>query len=566
MHSDLQWDQEFDLIVLGAGGAGMTAALVGAQEGLHTVVLERSGLVGGTTALSSGTLWVPGFDSESGTNLQASEDARLYLNALVAEKAAPEMRNAFLVNAPKMMRYLAAHTQVRFRTYAATPDYHQHLPGASKGGQAHEPLPFDASTRPEDFRKIRWPLHELMLFGGMMVTRGEALRLLKAPWSPDAIWLGMRLCGRYVMDRLRFRRGSRLVLGNALVARLLASLADRGVEVRRLQMPKRLLRDAQGIVGVLVDDRGRELRLRARHGVVLAGGGFPANQEWCQRYLPSPVPQFSPAAETCRGETLQLALEAGGMLREPRAGNGLWFPSSINHRDDGSVAIYPHIVLDRSKPGLIAVNREGRRFTNEAVSYHAFGEALFRAHQNSPSIPAALIVDSRFLRLYGLGIVRPKALSVRSLVKSGYLKVGATLTELATRLGLDPAALEATVQTYNSYAETGVDLEFNKGENVYDRSNGDPSHQPNPCIGKIEVGPFYAVEVIPTPLGTALGLAANENAQVLDKKGDPIPGLYVCGNDMSSIMGGEYIGPGGQLGPGMTFAYIAARHAAGLFG
>jgi hypothetical protein len=411
------------------------------------------------------------------------------------------------------------------------------------------------------FGVLRPPLRELMLFGGMMVTRGEAARLLAGPWSWDAIKLAVALTGRFLADRLRYRRGTRLVIGNALAARLCASLQQRGVPIRRLQAPVELLYGGSGIEGVVVSDLGRQRRLRARCGIVLAGGGFPANFEWRKRYLPSPVPQFSPAAETCIGETIRLALDVGAQMKLPAAGNGLWFPSSICERGDGTVAVYPHIVLDRAKPGVIAVNAAGRRFVNEAVSYHAFGEALFHANQGVQAIPAALVCDSRFIKKYGLGMVRPKSLGLGRYIRSGYLKSAATLEELAAQIDADPSGLADTVKIYNSYTATGMDLEFGKGANPYDRSNGDPENRPNPCIGSIIQPPFYAVLVVPTPLGTAAGLAASVNSEVLDDQGLPITGLYACGNDMSSIMGGEYIGPGGQLGPGMTFAYLAAKHA-----
>lgn len=554
------YDEEYDIVVVGSGGAGLTAALVGAVEGLSAVVLEKSGEIGGTTALSSGTLWVPGYDGERGENKDAAVAAVAYLEALVGDKADRTQRAAFLKSGPEMIRYLAEHSLVRFRTYPSTPDYHQHLPGASLGGQAHEPLPFQASVLGSDFSHIRPPLRELMLFDGMMVTRGEAMQLLKLPWSFKAIGLALRLGARYVVDRLRFRRGARLVIGNALVGRLYASLKQRGVAVRRNQTVLELLREGDRVTGVLVGEGGYERRIRARGGVVLAGGGFPANLEWRKRYLPEPTPQFSPAASGCVGETIQLALDAGGELRFPPAGNGLWFPSSVMERRDGSLAVYPHIVLDRAKPGLLAVNHAGRRFANEAVSYHAFGEALLKAQKESPTIPAALICDSTFIWKYGLGVVRPKNPFLQSYIRNGYLKKADTIAELAGMIGVDPKALTETIKRYNGFAATGVDTDFGRGGNPYDRSNGDPDVKPNPCLAPIEKGPFYAVMVMPTPLGTALGLKASANGEVLNSQGGAVDGLYVCGNDMSSIMGGEYIGPGGQLGPGMTFAYLAARH------
>lgn len=563
-----EWHETADVVVLGSGGAGLTAAVVAAVEGRRVLVLERTERIGGTTAYSSGTLWVPGFSSFAPPEEQqrTSTDAQRYLDALVGEKAPREMRLAFLREGPRMMRYLAAHTQAAFRTYPTSPDYYQELAGASAGGQAHEPLPFDGRSLGTAFARLRDPIPELMLFGGMMVTRGEAARLLKAWRSLDGLALGARLVARYGLDRLRHRRGTRLVLGNALVARLLASLLERGGEVRCGQEPTTLVVTDGRVRGVSVQTASGLRRIAARDGVILAGGGFPANAAWRQRYIPPPVPAHSPACPSCLGETLQLALDAGAALRAPGGGNAVWFPSSIATRGDGSTAVYPHIVLDRAKPGLIAVDRAGRRFADEAASYDRFSRAIREAEASRPTVPAALVCDARFLWRYGLGMIRPMSLRLRPHLANGYLKRGDTPARLAEALGVDAGGLAATIARWNAMCAEGRDEDFGKGGNIYDRSNGDPARAPNPCMAPLEKAPFYGVLVYPTPVATSLGLAANAQAQVLDAEDRPIPGLYVCGNDMSAAMGGEYQGPGGQLGPGMTFAYIAARHAAGASG
>jgi succinate dehydrogenase/fumarate reductase flavoprotein subunit len=278
--------------------------------------------------------------------------------------------------------------------------------------------------------------------------------------------------------------------------------------------------------------------------------------------MPDPAPEYTPASPGADGSTLALALEAGAALGPSGLDNGLWFPSSIARRADGSTAVYPHIVLDRAKPGLIAVNAAGERFVNEAVSYHEFVRAMYRAHKLSPAIPAWLVCDRAFIRRYGLGMIHPRALSLGRHIASGYLRTGRTIEELARALALPPPALAATVERCNGFARTGIDEDFHKGETIYDRGNGDAAVAPNPCLGPIARPPFYAVAVWPTPLGTSRGLSADVNARVLTASGEPIAGLYVCGNDMQSAFGGEYPGAGAQLGQGMTFAWIAARHAA----
>lgn len=554
-------DRIFDVIVLGAGAGGMTAALVAAQHGLRTLLIERADVVGGTTAFSSGTTWIPGNHHLGEAAAHDASSAMAYLNSLIGPQANLPLLKAFIDGGPRMVAYMEAHTAVRFRPYAVQADYRQELPGATMGGRALEPLPFDGRLLAEHFQDVRPPIPELTILGGMMVTRGEAATLLRGLTSIKAISLAWRLLSRHGLDRLKYPRGTRLVLGNALIARLYSSLLNAGVTVWRSTETNRLMRDTEGrITGVEATRNGHAITAQAAQGVVLAGGGFPANEAWRERLLPRPVAPFTPACPDSRGETIQLGLNAGAAMGPGSQDNALWFPSSATRRKDGSLAVYPHIVLDRAKPGLIAVNAAGQRFCNEAVSYHEFTRALYAAHRISPSIPAFLICDRRFLWKYGLGMIRPKTLRTGPYVASGYLKKASSIAGLAGQLGIDPRQLEETVTRHNGFAETGKDLDFRKGETFYERSNGDPAHVPNPCIGRIEQGPFYAVEVHPTPLGTSHGLAIDPDARVLDTAGRPIRGLYACGNDADSVFSGEYPGPGAQIGPAMTFGYLAARH------
>ncbi|MFB3819276.1 MAG: FAD-dependent oxidoreductase [Candidatus Methylomirabilales bacterium] len=557
------WDAEYDLVVLGAGAAGMTAALVGAVEGLRTLLVEKSEQVGGTTAFSSGTVWIPDNPEQRGLGVTGdAERALAYLDALVDGRAARPLRQAFLAAGPEMLEYLERHTDVRFQVYRRQPDYRQELPGAAEGGRPLEPVPFDGRKLGAQFDRLRWPIRELMLFGGMMITRGETLRLLQIGRSWDAFALGARLVGRYLSDRLRYRRGTRLVLGNALAARLFKALLDRRVTIWFGAATTRLLREAGRAAGLEVRVAGASRRIRAHRGIVLAGGGFPASPELRERYLPKPVAQHTSAFEGCVGETLRLAQEIGAALGAPGQDNAFWFPGSLAKRRDGTTAVYPHIVLDRGKPGLLAVNAAGRRFVNEAVAYHEFVRAMYRSHRLVSTIPAFLVCDRRFVWRYGLGVIRPRTPLLRPYIARGYLRAADSVEGLARATGVDPAGLAETVRAHNEFARTGVDPEFGKGENAYDRHTGDPAHLPNPCLGPIARAPFCAVAVWPTPLGTSLGLRTDAHARVLDGSGAPIPGLYACGNDMHSVLGGEYPGAGAQIGLAMAFGYVAAMHAA----
>ena len=542
-------DAEYDLIVIGAGAAGLSAALVAAIEGVEVLLVEQASQVGGTSARSSGTVWIP----------RDGDAALAYLDALVGGKADRRLRQAFLSSGPEMLSYLERHAGLAFRPYPHHPDYRQDLPGAALGLRPLESPAFDGRRLgAADFARVAWPIPELMLLGGMMVTRAEAAQLLRARRSAGAALLAVRLLLRYLADRLRYPRGTRLVLGNALVARLFHELRKRDVAVWLSARTERLILEGGAVRGAQIEHAGKRWRVLARRAVLLAGGGFPASAALREKHLPRPVARHTPAAETCTGATLELGLAAGGVLGPPGEDNALWFPSSVAKRADGSTAVYPHIVLDRAKPGAIAIDASGRRFTNEAGSYHEFTRAMYR----TSSVPAWLICDRRFLWRYGLGMIRPLTLRLQRFFRMKYLYAGKSIESLAQAIGVDAAGLAETARRHNEFALTGIDADFGKGGNAYDRANGDAAHRPNPCLGAIETPPFYAVRLEPTPLGTSLGLLTDEDARVLNASGEPVAGLYAAGNDMHSPMGGEYPGAGAQLGPGMTFSYRAALHAA----
>jgi succinate dehydrogenase/fumarate reductase flavoprotein subunit len=264
------------------------------------------------------------------------------------------------------------------------------------------------------------------------------------------------------------------------------------------------------------------------------------------------------------GDGITIAKRIGARL-DPGTGRpgGLWTPVSLTSRKDGSTGLYPHIILDRAKPGLIAVNAEGHRFVNEAVSYHDFVEGMFLANEIAPAIPCHAICDAAFVRKYGLGNIHPGTTKLVPHVRGGYISTAPTIEGLATGLGIDPTTLAGTVARHNGFAADGSDLDFGKGDTELNRFNGDPANRPNPCLASIETAPFVALAIWPAELGCSTGLSTNADAQVVDDDNTPIAGLYACGNDMDSIMAGTYPGPGTTLGPAMVFGYRAARHASG---
>ena len=439
------------------------------------------------------------------------------------------------------------------------PDYHPALPGASAGGRVLEPVPFDARVLGRHFASLRPPLPEFTLFGGMMVGRADIPHLRRAARSPRSAWRVATLLARHAVERLRAPRGTTLQLGNALVARLLNSVLDRGVTLRLGTQVTRLAQDGGRISGVEVEGGAGAELLHVRRGVVLASGGLSQDATLRQRYLPIAAGTLSATAPTlAHNSGAALAQSVGAALSSGTERSAFWVPASTFTRADGTPGIFPHTVTDRGKPGLIAVDGQGRRFVNEALSYHAFVLGQLRAG----AVPAWLVCDRRFLWKYGLGCIQPFTLSTAHHVASGNLKRASTLAGLALAMGVPAANFEATVARFNADARQGLDSEFGRGSDIYQRHLGDADHQPNPCVAPIEEAPFHAVAVWPADLGMAAGIVTDACARVLSASGAPVAGLWACGNDMQSVMNGAYPGPGITLGPALVFGYIAARDAA----
>jgi len=557
-------ERDVDLLVVGAGPAGMAAALIASLEGLDVLLAEKSDQVGGTGSTSAGTLWIPGNHQSraAGFNDSAAQ-AEVYLNALIGQGARRDVIHAFLESGPEVIGYLDAKTDVQFLPCGKHPDYRNNTPGAAIAGRAIVPKPFDGRLLGRDFARVRPPIREFMLFGGMMVGKEDIPRLIGRFKSAGNFLHSAKIFLRYVADRLRYPRGTRITMGNALVARLFHSLRKRNVPILFDAPILDVVGGSNGVTGARLRVNGGEVQVRARKGVVLATGGYGHNKTFREKFMPQPTPPHSLSHAGNIGDGIAIGEKLGAATAPERCSSGLWTPVSITRRADGTAGLYPHLSLDRAKPGLIAVNSSGRRFVNEGLSYHDFVLAMFESHKTAPSIPAFLICDAAFVEKYGLGDIYPGTSDLARFERNGYIATGATLDELAARIGVDAAGLRDSVARNNRYAQTGVDPDFGKGDLELNRFNGDAAHKPNPCLGPIATPPYCAIAVYPADIAVSTGLATDADARVLSAAGKPIPGLYACGNDMASVMGGSYPGPGTTLGPAVVFAYRAVMHARG---
>jgi len=557
---------ECDVLVAGSGAGGFSAAITAAHQGLDVLMVEKEPLFGGTTAYSAGVIWVPVSEASVAAGIADSgAEALRYLEAEVGAFLDRPKAEAFVANAAQMLAFFERETHVRYLLMGTWSDYHPGLPGASQGGRSLLPLPYDGRELGEWFRKLRPPIRTMMLFGGMSVSRDDIPHLLNFSRSGASAWHVAKLLARYVRDRLTYPRGTRIANGNALIARLAKSAFEKRVALWLESPLVRLTQSGERVTGAIVKREGKEIEVVARRAVVLASGGFPGNAEMRSRYYrhvaagKNHVP-LAPAGNT--GDGARAAREVGGMLHVEQDQAAAWTPVSLVPQADGSSVPYPHFI-DRCKPGYIAVDRRGRRFANEAESYHDFVQRMFAACEADDTVEAWLVCDHRALRRYGLGVVPPSPLPIGAHLDSGYLVRASSPPALAKSLGIDAASFERTLARYNEFAARGEDPDFGKGTNAYHRFGGDPLHKPNPNIAPIVTGPFYAVRLVPGDLGTFIGLATDQHARVLDVNERPVPGLYAVGNDQASVMGGKYPGAGITIGPALTFGYIAALHIAG---
>lgn len=542
MTSHIEWNLEADVVVLGSGGAALTAAIAAHDHGAQEVViLERNGMVGGTTAMSGGMLWIPGNHHQLDAGIEEDdEDIVAYLDAIAPGQLDPETLMAFMENGPEMVRYLEEKTPVKFVSFSDFPDYQPYLPGAKPdGGRSLDNVAFSFDELGKWAGRVNPSKMAYPIRGSLVeATRGELNEEI--------------LAEREAKDY----RG----LGQALIGALYKGVIDRDIPVEFEKRARQLVKDDGRIIGVLAEDEnGKDFTVRARRGVVIATGGFEWNEKLVKTFLRGPLtgPVSVPENE---GDGLMMAIDAGAQLGNMQ--NAFWMQSVLEfepqHRD--AKANYLLGSDERARPGAILVNRKGKRFVNEAANYNALGKSLHAFEGGSHSyanLPYWLVIDQRYKDKYPVFGAEPGSPPQSFMMKAD------TLEELAAMAGIDPAGLVSTVERFNAMVEAGHDDDFNRGDTTYDNFYmwGDPSFEaPFRTLGKIDQGPFYAVKMEAGALGTAGGPRINENAQVLDWNDEPIQGLYAAGNASAAVLGEAYGGAGGTLGPGLTFGFIAGRH------
>jgi 3-oxosteroid 1-dehydrogenase len=557
------WDREVDLLIFGSGAGGLSASLFAAKKGLEVLLCEKSDLIGGTTATSGGVAWIPGNDQAKQAGLKDSiDDARSYLRHELGNYYRADLIDAFLDSGRTALNAIETDTEVKF-DHLPWPDYHPEQAGAVPKGRSVVARPFDGRRLGRDFALVRPPIHRLMILGGLMIGAEEIPDFLNPFASPKVFGRVVRKVARYASDRVRNPRGTDVRNGNALVSRLLLSLRQRNVPIWTEAPLVSLLTSGGRVVGATLSRGGKTLRIHARSGVVLATGGFPRNASMRREYGNDYPHDFTLAYEGNTGDGIQAALAVGGGVDTELASPGLWTPASVVKDRDGKEIPVIYGYLDRGRPGIIAVNAEGKRFVNESNSYHDIVMAMYEQGAGDGA-HFYFVCDRNFVRKHGLGVMRPSplTLSIKPFVRSGYIHAADTLTGLARQIGVNAQGLAETVKRHNEFARTGIDLDFGKGANVYNRQFGDKGVEPNPNLVPIVEPPFIALRIHAATLGTTRGLRTNGDAQALDTSGNPIDGLYACGNELASAMRGLYPGGGVTIGPAIVFAFRAVEHAA----
>ena len=547
----VNWDFETDLLVIGTGSAGLTAAVVGDHEGLDVIVLEKEAFYGGTTALSGGVAWVPNNSLMAKADIDDNPaDALTYLKHNIGQRVAESKLQAFVDRAPEMADYLMANSELEFNLVHGFPDYRPETPGGSKGGRSIDPKVV-SGRRLNDYDKLR--KSNLAVPGGVVGSVTELRRLAFFRANPLGLLQVWKFFPRNLWNKLA--RREHLSSGRALIARLRLTLQEKDVPLW-LETPLQALVVEDGaVMGVRATKDGASVNIRASKGVVMAAGGFERNPAMRKQFFGDKggsdwnTGSCTSGSPGSTGDGINAGTQIGAAI--DMMDDMWWMPSAL---PPGGAPVI--IVFERGLPHMMIVNSRGQRFANEARPYNELGRLIYE----NTAPPAYIIFDQEFRNRYAIGGMLP-GITPQRYIENGYVKRADTLEALAELTGIDAAGLSQTVSRFNDMAIAGKDEDFQKGESAFDLYAGDPGHKPNACLGPVAKPPFYAMEVKAGDLGTKGGLLTNEHAQVVRQDGTVIPGLYAAGNSSASVMGNYYPGAGGTIGAAMTYAYIAAMDA-----
>jgi succinate dehydrogenase/fumarate reductase flavoprotein subunit len=556
-----------DVLVVGAGVGGLSAAMSAGLAGLNVLIAEKTAYFGGTGARSSGLLWVPLNPLSVRDGIADSiEEARAYVAAEAGDMFNPVVVDSYLAKAPLMVETYAKHfPMMQFIRNDVGADNHPRQPGAKDKGRSLSLPPLDGRVLGA-YRKMLAPPLETMTFLGMMVPSRDILHFFNIWRSRASFKVVMNLLFTYAKDLITCGQTMRIANGAALVSRMAKSAIDLDIPFW-FNAPARELQTENGrVIGAVVIRNGLPVTVRARRGVVLATGGYPHDK--ARRQALAPIPRLaeqmhSAANPAAQGDGLRMAEAVGGKVENQLFNTLSWWPISRVPRSNGSSVVFPHMV-DRSKPGFIMVSRSGRRFERETAIGNDIIRAMAAAAGDGP-VEAWLIGDRKAVRRFGIGIVRPAPIPMGHHLRSGYVLRGRTLAELASKAGIDVAGLEKQVEGFNVHAARGEDPEFHRGESALEKRGGDPDNKPNPSLRPLDTPPFFAVKILPGDFSTLAGLRTDGYARVLNDKGQPITGLYAVGNDLSTMGGGHSPAGGFTIGQAVTFGFVAGQHLSGKF-
>lgn len=538
------------MVVVGAGGAGMSAALAAGRRGLDTIVVEKSAYFGGSTARSGGGVWIPGnYALKAAGEDDDLASSKQYLDSIVGDAVSKVRRDTYVDRGAEVMDFLRENTPVRFTWVPEYADYHPEAPGGRPRGRTVEPVPIDARFLGEELERLHPPYTKapanLIVTQAMYRKISLGLRTVKGPLT--MIMVLFRRLVSMMLGRKMF------AMGNAIAIGLRKGLIDAGVPVHYEHELTDLLLEGGRVVGVVVEHDGARHEIRARRGVVLGSGGFERNPELRAKFLPQPTSEeWTTGSAFNTGAGLEAGIAAGAatdIMDDAWWGptiplpNGPWF-----------------CLAERNLPGSIMVNQAGQRYMNEALPYVEAVQAMYRGEQTGVGhVPSWMIIDQRYRNRYLFAGLSPRQPFPGRWYKNGTIKKAGTLAELAAEIDVPADALVATVERFNGFARTGVDEDFHRGESAYDKYYSDPTVKPNPSLHTIDQGPFYAVKIVPGDLGTKGGLLTDERARVVRADGSVIPGLYAAGNVSAAVMGYTYAGPGATIGPALVFGYLAVE-------